>query len=348
MAAVRARRRTEIQNLDSLLDTMANVTGILVVLLAVTQISVGDAMKRLRVQLDARPELTRESLERARAEAAQIREGLAPLQASADAWGAQRRQQREDLAALRARSDDARSDLRELRSAPTDPAELRRRIDAGAHEAERLSAAVAASRRELAALDAQLGGVPTASAGREARLPDPRPAPAGAHPLVWFCRYGHIQRVDFDRLGTLLFAALREATGRWDPGWQLSVSDRIRIVHYFQQGDVGDHAFRWRMLDLGPGLFYAQLDWRSPAAGESADQLASPRAEFRRELARIDPARAYIRYLVWDDSFDVYLAARDVSNRAGFAAGWTPMDASASYRDNLAAPPGAPSHPQVD
>jgi hypothetical protein len=62
MRRARRQRREESQNLDSLLDTMANVTGILVVLLAVTQISVGDAMARLREQLADRPELTREAL----------------------------------------------------------------------------------------------------------------------------------------------------------------------------------------------------------------------------------------------------------------------------------------------
>ena len=45
----RARRTGESQNLDSLLDTMANVVGILVVLMAVTQLTVNDAMKRIRV-----------------------------------------------------------------------------------------------------------------------------------------------------------------------------------------------------------------------------------------------------------------------------------------------------------
>ena len=37
------------QNVDSLLDTMANVVGILVVLMAVTQMTVNDAMKRIQV-----------------------------------------------------------------------------------------------------------------------------------------------------------------------------------------------------------------------------------------------------------------------------------------------------------
>ena len=45
----RQRRHTDSQNLDSLLDTMANVVGILVVLMAVTQMTVNDAMKRIRV-----------------------------------------------------------------------------------------------------------------------------------------------------------------------------------------------------------------------------------------------------------------------------------------------------------
>jgi len=43
----RARDRWD-QNLDPLLDTMANVVGILVMLVAVTQLSVVDAVDRIR------------------------------------------------------------------------------------------------------------------------------------------------------------------------------------------------------------------------------------------------------------------------------------------------------------
>ena len=48
-ARQQARARPRGENVDSLLDTMANVVGILIVLLAVTQMTVGDAMDRIRV-----------------------------------------------------------------------------------------------------------------------------------------------------------------------------------------------------------------------------------------------------------------------------------------------------------
>ncbi|MDH4017798.1 MAG: hypothetical protein OEV20_10710, partial [Actinomycetota bacterium] len=44
----RGGRRADAQSIDSLLDTMANVVGILVVLVAVTQLSLGDAIERIR------------------------------------------------------------------------------------------------------------------------------------------------------------------------------------------------------------------------------------------------------------------------------------------------------------
>ena len=45
---MRPRRKKALGSLDSLLDTMTNVVGILVILLAVTQLGVGDAVKRIR------------------------------------------------------------------------------------------------------------------------------------------------------------------------------------------------------------------------------------------------------------------------------------------------------------
>jgi hypothetical protein len=53
------RRRSSDESeggLDSLLDTMTNVVGILVIVLVVTQLGVGDAVRRITdaIQIDAR------------------------------------------------------------------------------------------------------------------------------------------------------------------------------------------------------------------------------------------------------------------------------------------------------
>ncbi len=38
---------------------------------------------------------------------------------------------------------------------------------------------------------------------------------------------------------------------------------------------------------------------------------------------------------MWDDSFEVYTAARELSDHAGFSAGWTPYDGPEPFRQPL-------------
>ena len=54
----------------------------------------------------------------------------------------------------------------------------------------------------------------------------------------------------------------------------------------------------------------------------AADLLAELADGLRRELRRTSPHRAYLRYLVWSDSFEAYLSARATSDGEGFAAGF--------------------------
>ena len=116
MSVARSRRRGDAQNLDSLLDTMANVTGILIVLLAVTQISVGDAMTRVRDDLDQRPELSPASLAQAEAEARSLQETLAPLLPRRPHLEALLDEQHAQLAALQDENTEARAEIEQDRA----------------------------------------------------------------------------------------------------------------------------------------------------------------------------------------------------------------------------------------
>ena len=139
-------------------------------------------------------------------------------------------------------------------------------------------------------------------------------------------------------LGNALRTGIRDATGRWEPGRiALGFGDRSRLASHFRRNDIGDARLRWRLIDLGPEVFLAQLDWRRPGMGETAEEIGSARSEYRRELARLDPKRAYFRFFVWDDSYGVYLAARRLASESGFAAGWTALDRAEPYRENLMA-----------
>jgi hypothetical protein len=337
MRRARRQRRDESQNLDSLLDTMANVTGILVVLLAVTQISVGDAMARLREQLADRPELTREALALAEAEAAGLRNALAPLEPRQEELARARRERREDLAAMRTHNAEARADVATARATSTDSAALRRGIEASRRQARALEAQLATAQEELAGLTGALEEGESGPLRREARLPDPRRPPTGATEIAYLCRYGRIVRAHAKELLRALQVGTRDATGGvWAYGQgPPNFVDRSRMVAHFQANDVGTREFRWHVMDLGTRALFAQLEWRSHSLGESFEEVEAGRSEFNRDLLRVDPHRTYFRFFVWSDSFDVYAAARAKADEAGFAAGWVPFDALQPFRQDL-------------
>ncbi|MGH0033098.1 MAG: hypothetical protein ACQGVC_25185 [Myxococcota bacterium] len=328
------RRRNDGQNLDSLLDTMANVTGILVVLLAVMQISVGDAMERLKDELVGRPELSREAMAAAEEEARELRGALAPLLPDAAEREALRRERRAELSALRASVATLDRELEAGRGAPRGAAEIERRRAAARETLQRLERALAAETRERSDLEQKLAR-PVAATARDARLPDPRPAPVGAREIAFFVRHGRILRVDGQELVDRLWGAIRQATGGSSPeSIQRSAIDRSRVLRWFESNDVGDANLRWHVLDVG-GTLTGQLAWRRRDAGETTKELRVGNSRYRSELLQHSPQRVYLRFFVWDDSFDVYLAARALSDQIGYSAGWVPFEAHTPFRQSL-------------
>lgn len=336
MAVSRRRRnRGEGQNLDSLLDTMANVTGILVVLLAVTQISVSDAMARLQDELVNRPELSREAFDAAEREALELRLALAPLLPSAAEREALRREQRAELSGLRARIAALDAELARSRDTPRGETALKQRIAAAQAKARNLEAAIETQRRLAEAAARELEELPTRVATRDLRLPDPRTPPPGASQVVYFCRYGRIFRVDGADMLKKLWDAVHRATGGTSrERLRSSTIDRTRVVQYFQRVDVGSSALRWHVLESG-GELLGQLEWRRSGIGETRDQIASALSRYRGELLRYSPRGVYFHFFVWDDSFAVYETARALADKGGFSAGWSPYDAPRPFRQPL-------------
>lgn len=303
-ALLAARRGATGQNVDSLLDTMANVVGILIVLMAVTQLSVNDAMKRIQVWESAEAVSLREA--RAAAEAELARRADADL---ADTL---------ELSRLR-------DQIRRLRAAPvaSDTATLAATVARQRLEARRLEARIAEEEERLANLQILLAESQARAEqpGIALRLPDPRPAPLSADRLVLFGRYGRVVDPRFDQLTRELGDVVETAPRPLD--------------RYFEAYDVGNEMLRWRAVEkpvqAGRGWFY-RLEWRRPTLGETPEQLRSPNSNLRQRLAETDPRSRYLQFYVWGDSFEAYLEARRIAEEAGFSVGWvaiptdTPLD----------------------
>ncbi|MFP6629531.1 MAG: hypothetical protein VCC67_10920 [Myxococcota bacterium] len=284
------------QNVDSLLDTMANVVGILIVLMAVTQLTVNDAMKRIRMWEREEATSLREATQDARTQLAGI--GGIDLVRTLELA-----RLRESIRQLHAQPEEVIT--KDTETLATDLASQRMR-------ARRLTSSIRGREEKLARLEILLSETEARARDETVtiRLPDPRPAPASAAEIKIFCRYGRVFDPRFDQLARELVEVRRNAPPP--------------AIRYFDAYDVGNELLRWRLIETGTQLA-ARLEWRHNTIGETLAELQSPNAHFRQRLAEHASGSRFLRFYVWEDSFEVYLEARRLAEEANFAAGWRPF-----------------------
>jgi len=304
-AFVRGRRGSDSQNLDSLLDTMANVVGILIVLLAVVQMTVGDAMDRIRL-FDS--DEGRELAEEARA----LEQRLASLGPTAESEAERTRALREQLSALLADPDAARQRSSASSAATTAAAQ--------AAEVRQLEQRNADKRRRLTSLQIRASDLEQEQAAGplELRLPDPRPAPPDTDRVVVLIRHEHVLDPGLEELERQL---AREVQSFIDAGHTFRGPDVLQFAELLRQRDIGNEWLRWQIYEES-GQPTAHLEWRTPSAGGAHATLQNPGGAYQTALSQLDPKRHYLTFWVWGESFETYLEARRIAEKAGFAVGW--------------------------
>ena len=73
----------------------------------------------------------------------------------------------------------------------------------------------------------------------------------------------------------------------------------------------------------------------SDKSGASLREIRTPRSRFNKLLNTVDPRKYYARFFVLPDSYEVYLAAREVMNRKGVLAGWDPQAGNWQFTTHL-------------
>ena len=323
----RRKRRSLPDNLDPLVDTLANVVGILVIVIALTRIELGDALGRV-AQLERSG--IRNDLEHARA----MPDREAKLARRAEQL---RSRAKGEEAAAGAVADELKRMLEALpvRSTSSDGPALDERAGALAREIERIREQSAARREHGRFLEA----VP---AHLVARLPDPR-IERGYESWI-LVRYGRVFVVDRERLytqGTEAIARLLdEAIVRG-----VRPDEYESAALYLRKHPAGTDGFRW-LLKTEPTLRVV-LGWPEPDRGMSPEALAGD-PEWRAWLARRSPERDFIRFQVWNDSFEAYLRVRQMLEEAGFRAGWKGFEGDQEYETSLRFGPKPPRERKVE
>ena len=306
-------RRGLPDNLDPLVDTLSNVVGILVVVVALTQIQVGDAIDRL-MAVDAA------ALPAARASHSDLE--ASHLEVSRRLEEVESRRLRvfaragDSLEESIAEAEAALGLLASLPAVPAAPASEALRSKLAARRAALEEAEAALEQREEYA--AALREVP-----RElvARLPDPDVLTGQEQWIL--VRHGRIYLADRATLVSLGEKAIGRILVHNDRR-AVRPDEYESLAHYLRKREVGDGNFLWRFVTTPDPR--ARLEWRSLDPGIEPSALESSGA-LREWLAERDPSRDFIRFQVWNDSFEAYLEARQVVESAGFRAGWKAYDA---------------------
>ena len=247
----RAARRGNADSLDSLLDTMANVVGILVVLVAVTQMSLGDAVERIKARAGERAAATPDDLARIVGEREDLEAEAAEVRSIIEKFAA-RKTEGMMLA-------DARPLLDQFESLPgrtsatgdiPDPSAISNDRIA----IERLAGEVRAQEGEKERLLAILAEPAATLEPRVIRLPDPRPVPEGLERVFFFCRGGAVQVIDLPALEVVLKQGIQDATGITDRNIMLELRDFPWIVNHFAKEDVTSQGYREK-VEFQPCLY---------------------------------------------------------------------------------------------
>ena len=317
------RRRGLPDNLDPLVDTLFNVVGILVFIVALTQLQLGDAIERLMstrgevavAAAEAQRELTRRRAETERREARLA--ALAPEEAAI---------LRRSTGDLGDAADEIEWALEAL--AKTSDAALGRAASGAAGQAAAGPDPNAAARARLERARQALDARTAAQAHLRAKVPEalvarlPDPAVLRGREQWILCRYQRCYPAD----RTALIQGGSEAVSRV---LQHNRIDDIRpdefesLAHHFRKRPVGDETFRWQIVAQGRPR--ARLAWRAKEGGFDRLDFAQGQP-LSKWLAARSPSKDFIRFWVWNDSFDVYLRARQATEAAGFRAGWRGRD----------------------
>ena len=323
--------------LDSLLDTMTNVVGILVLVLIVTQMGVKEKM----ADITANSNVTAEQVETAQADLKKQQRDLEKLRkqsksvSSIDIESERQRLERmkEQLAAGQQEVKQQTQQINEftlrIEGDRKRAAELEKEIKDTEDKRKELDAALKTSlveRTKLTALLEELPSNPTPKISA-IRIPNPRPAPNGAQEATFICAGDKLFPLRLTHHRKYAEQAAKQLVADHNlKGDAATGIDPVKFTELFTQLESPpDEGFftaeyfvvsnRWPQIRFHPKLEF----------GVEAKALSRPGTQIRKLIGSLDPKKFFCRFYVLADSYNIYIAARRTVTRQKLMAGWEPQ-----------------------
>ncbi|MEM7455387.1 MAG: hypothetical protein AAF456_13635 [Planctomycetota bacterium] len=317
--------------MDSLLDTMTNVVGILVIVLVVTQLGVGDAVERITANLI----VDEEKIEEDRAKLLELEQQMQMVQISLEQLDPDEPQDEsvnEEIEALRQQISDDEVQLRNLRRRNADDeaqlARMKEEQEAERIKREQLETDIESALGESARLRATLDDTPEREVltAHEMRLPDPREAPEGLKQFALICCGNRIYPLKFHpiALEAREKAAQVIRARRLDENLVAGI-DPETFVREFNRRPMRNEFYDIEMFLGANGDARLRLTPKDDEGARIRD-VERRNSRFNKDLRELDPNEYYLRFFVCSDSYDVYLSARAMAEENGLSVGWIPVN----------------------
>lgn len=341
-------------NLDSLMDTLTNVVGILIIIMILVQINVSQALKKIVSEL---PPVSVEELQQIKEEAKKIEEDHEKLEKTIEQTRADDAKNKTELAKLEPQLQVAETTAKETAVPLLDLDSLRKQIEEKrkllADQQKSLSTLLAEQQRLKGVLDTTPVVAPPEA--KIVRIPNSRPLPEKAELQRYLVSGGQLYYLDMEAAKKVIFNDFQTSRGRLekervkDPkGGSKIIYDQEKVAKHYEQR-------RLSLRNMDIKVVVSKTSTRAvlqlvprPNQGEPIATAMQVTSRFQGDLRRYKGTASVVWFHVARDSFEHYLRAREICDLQGVPAGWevasTPAYAEAitDFEVNrLAEPPPA-------
>jgi len=218
--------------LDSLLDTMTTVVGIMIVILIVVQLGADSAVKEYveKEKIENSQKLEEDAMEHYLKKKATLLEEKKKLQMSMAAQNKEDQKLIEEIAALEKTLNQVQSKMpKSSKASPTIQAEIKKADDK--------KNTIEVKLKKVKGLLAKAPKASSESLSKDVNLPDPKPAPPKAKPFRFLCRGGKIYPIDDNRLIGRVTQELKKAGLKPNKAKEY---DGKKVLAHFSKAKPGD------------------------------------------------------------------------------------------------------------
>lgn len=335
LMARRAKGGDDEEGLDSLLDTMFNVVGILIIVLVVVQLGMQESVQQIAASMRVDPAALEQiiaELEKANKDKEKLETNLQELNPEEDLEELIKRLQSESTA-KEAVLKSQQGELQKALIAQKDAQEMQKKAAESKEQREKLSGELASAIEKIASLEATLDDTPPRQQlpAKVVNLPDPRPAPEGIKELIFIAANNQLYPLVINDLRD---SARKRAEYQAERGIRKYVDDPAKgidaekFVKDFNERPLQDDFFRAEMFATGRD---PRLRLEIKGDGFKIPEIQNPRSRFNKLLTTVNPNQFYFRFFVLPDSYEAYVETRYVTDKLGYLSGWEPQPADWKY-----------------